>query len=432
MVAGSATMNRRSAAQTRQMKNPRQLLKRSISCLLLCLPVIGAFAQEAAKPPIRFINTSFENASLVGWSTDSNQVVNIDLIYDRQRESPNRANGHWFFQVQSWKGSDIQLLLNNFDNIWNGNHASAISEKTNCYISLDGSHWSTIPAHKTKDNKLSIAVHAPADSFYLAGVEPYRISDLEILLKDIRASRLVSIDTIGATVQGRPLEIVRIGNPDAAHNIFIRARAHGFEAGGSWAVQGIIREMLSGDADARNALRTYCLYILPMTNKDAVARGRTRFNSQGIDLNRGWGVPADATLAPENVALEKWLQALIAQGRKPDLAIDFHNDAEGHLHLAPPGNNQHYLANMGRFEALLKQYTWYTEGTIGGNGEFRNPSAVNEGLLQRYGIDAVVYELNYEWAEGLHRAPFGKDWEDLGKQLVSVFTHYFNQEPEKQ
>src|SRR6476619_5511561 len=97
MVASSATMNRRSAAQTRQMKNRRQLLKRSISCLLLCLPVIGAFAQQAAKPPVRFINTSFENASLVWWSTDSNQVVNIDLIYDRQRESPNRANGHWFF-----------------------------------------------------------------------------------------------------------------------------------------------------------------------------------------------------------------------------------------------------------------------------------------------------------------------------------------------
>ena len=46
-----------------------------------------------------------------------------------------------------------------------------------------------------------------------------------------------------------------------------------------------------------------------MANKDGVALGRTRFNLQGKDLNRDWDKPADPRLAPENYALEKWLEA---------------------------------------------------------------------------------------------------------------------------
>ena len=48
-----------------------------------------------------------------------------------------------------------------------------------------------------------------------------------------------------------------------------------------------------------------------MANKDAVAKGRTRFNLSGIDLNRGWDQLADPVLAPENHALEIWLNKQI-------------------------------------------------------------------------------------------------------------------------
>jgi hypothetical protein len=381
---------------------------------------------DTIAPPVQFINTSFENASLVSWAVEESGVVNVDLIYDRQRESANRANGHWFFQVQTRKGTDFVMMLNNMDNIWNNNHASVISKYTHCYVSPDGIHWNTIDAEKTTDNKLKIKFHAAYDSFYVAGVEPYRISDLEKLYTEIKKNKLVKIDTIGHTVLGRPLEIVRVGSVNAPHRIFIRARAHGFEAGGNWVVQGIIRGILKNDLGAKHSLEKYCLYILPMANKDAVARGRTRFNSEGIDLNRGWGAPADPHYAPENAALENWIKKMIAAGEKPDLAIDFHNDAEGHLHLSPPNRNISYLPNMKRFESLLRKHTWFTEGTIGGDTGFRNPSSIGEGLLYRYGIDAMVYELNYEWIAGLNKVPFGKDWESLGEKLNIVFADYFD------
>ena len=104
--------------------------------------------------------------------------------------------------------------------------------------------------------------------------------------------------------------------------MLLRARAHAWEPGGNWVVQGLIRALLTDDEVSRRCLKRYCVYVLPMANKDGVARGLTRFNMLGKDLNRDWDRPADATLAPENHALETWIKRMVEQGRPPHLAID--------------------------------------------------------------------------------------------------------------
>ena len=110
---------------------------------------------------------------------------------------------------------------------------------------------------------------------------------------------------------------------------------------------------------------------------------------------------------------------------KPDLAIDFHNDDGGKLHISRPEVNlESYLKNMERFEILLQEHTWFTEGSTGSS--FRNPGSIGEGLLERYGIEALVFELNANWIAGLEKAPFGKDWMLLGEQLCAVFYEYLS------
>lgn len=164
---------------------------------------------------------------------------------------------------------------------------------------------------------------------------------------------------------------------------------------------------------------------MPMANKDAVARGWTRFNMAGKDLNRNWDKPADATYSPENRALETWIEAMIAGGRKPDFMIDFHNDQGGRVHIARPNIDlESYLARMDRFENLLRQHTWFTEGASGGT--FRTIGSIGEGLLERYGIHACIHELNANWIAGLDDYPSGKNWELYGKQLCEVFYRLFD------
>ena len=376
---------------------------------------------------LEYLHTCFENGSPVQWEVVPDGRVRIGLLYDHERGLPNRAAGHWHVQLQAPAGSELTVVLENFDNIWNGRPGSPISDRTNCFVSPDGSTWSALPAPKIDGNRLEVRVRMESDTFYLARPEPYRLSDLDRLLAEICEHPLVEIEPIGRTVEGRDLEIVRVGDPDAPHRVLLRARAHPWEPGGNWVVQGLIRGFLEEDAVARRCRERYCLHVLPMAAKDGVVRGHTRFNVLGMDLNRGWEHPADPAYAPENHALEGWLESMIAQGRRPDLAIDLHNDNSGRLHVSSPANDpEPHVARMRRLEQLLMQLTWFTEGTRQpGSPE---PWTFGEGLIERYGIDACILELNCDWIAGLQKVPFGRDWELLGRQMREVFFAYFGEE----
>lgn len=374
-----------------------------------------------------FLNTSFENASPLHWEVDAEHRVHVYLTYDQERASPNRANGHWFFQVQAKPGAELTFVLHNFDNVWNGQKGSPIDKRTVCFVSEDGRTWRTIPTEKTADNCCRFTVQIDKGTLYLARLEPYRLSDLETLKRKIRDDPWVQITTIGRTVEGRELEIIRVGNPEAPHRVLLRARAHAWEPGGNWVVQGLIRQLLRGDEDAQRYLRRYCVYILPMANKDGVAHGRTRFNSLGSDLNRQWDRPADPNVNPENYALERWLGAMVMKGQKPDLLIDLHNDESGGLHVDHPVEGlDEYLKSMERLEKVLRQYTWYTEHCS--RATARSPGTIGEGLLDRFGVHACVLELNANWIAGLKVPPSAEHWQLFGAQLCEAFYHYF--EPE--
>jgi hypothetical protein len=373
-----------------------------------------------------FLDTSFENASPLYWEADANNLVNVYLIYDQERASPNRANGHWFFRVVAKPGAELTFVLHNFDNVWNGRPGSPIDQRTVCFVSPDGRTWQTIPTEKTPENYLRFKVRVDQGSLYLARLEPYRLSDLERLKRDIRDDRRVEITPLGKTVEGRELEIIRVGNSEAAHRVFLRARAHPWEPGGNWVVQGLIKRLLRDDEDAGRYLDAYCVYIMPMANKDGVARGRTRFNLLGADLNRKWDKPADPAVNPENHALESWLGSMVAKGRKPDLLIDLHNDESGGLHVDYPSRGlDEYLASMARLEMVLRQYTWYTERCS--RASTSSPGSIGEGLLDRYGIHACVLELNANWIAGLKACPSAERWELFGAQLCEAFFHYFGE-----
>jgi hypothetical protein len=391
--------------------------------LLISVAWLASASSAPARDIFHFINTSFENASPLYWAVETNGTILVHLLYDRERDSPNRAAGHWLFQVQAKLGADLTLVLTNFNNIWNGRPGVPITDRTHCYLSEDGRNWRVISAEKLRGSALGVPLHMNAESLYVARLEPYRISDLECFKKEIQHHRQVRIEPIGRTVEGRELEMIRVGNPKAPHRVVLRARAHPWEPGGSWVIQGMLRRLLQNDAFAKRFMETCCLYVMPMANKDGVVRGRTRFNSLGADLNRNWDRPADPVVAPENYALEAWLQKMIKNKARPHLAIDLHNDNSGNLHVAPSGpGREGYGAHMKRFEQLLRQHTWFTEGPAIDSG-----ATFADGMLTRFGIDGMTLEMNCDWIAGLKKPPFGRDWEALGEGMLKVFDEFFDQ-----
>lgn len=400
--------------------------------ILLMLAISGLAPGQNSDSPskLMFINTSFENASPLYWEIAPNGEVHIHLVYDQERSSPNRANGHWLFEIQAVPGAELTLVLHNFDNVWNGKKGSPLDNQTIGFFSEDGKTWQPKKLETTEDNCLKFRVTVRTGSLYAARLEPYRLSDLDRLKDRIGQNPNVRITRIGKTVEGRELEIIRVGRAEAPNRVLLRARSHPWEPGGSWVVQGLIERLLRDDAEARRYLSRYCVYVMPMANKDGVARGRTRFNMLGADLNRKWDGSPDPVTNPENCALETWLRSTIKKGQAPQLMIDLHNDNSGRLHISRPEIDlEDYLARMKTFETMLRKHTWFTEGST--TASFRNPGSIGEGLLERFGIDACVLELNANWIAGLNDFPSGKNWELLGAQLCEAFYHYFGETAEE-
>jgi hypothetical protein len=381
-------------------------------------------APPGGAPGLEFIDTSFENASPL-WYDVVDDVVRLHLIYDHERASPNRAAGHIHFRIHARAGAKLTLEFLNLDNVWNGQPGSVAAELKTVAVSEDGKAWQTVPTQGLPGNRVQLHVDMRTPQLYVARIEPYRLSDLDRFLDSIRRNRLVQITPIGKTVAGRDLEIVRIGSPDAPYHVFVRARAHPWEAGSNWVAQGLIERLLKDDDDSRRFLRVYSISVLPMANKDGVARGGTRFNLRGKDLNRNWDKPANPEVAPENAALERWLEGAIASGRRPHLALELHNDGAGRLHISRPPVPQldRHLARMAALEELLRKHTWFTEGPT--NAAFRNSGTLGDGWLERYGIDAAVHEFNCNWIEGLKDYTSSRHWTEYGAGLARVFHDYF-------
>lgn len=406
-----------------------RIIAASLFQLLLVLSTFAAVpanAQiQATNHPLEFIDTSFENASPVWYDFAPDGTVLIHLLYDHERSSPNRAAGHIHLRLHATPGSKLTLEFRNLDNVWNGVTGSVARELKTVVVSEDGRAWRSVPLESLPENRVRLHVEMPGPRLYVARVEPYRLSDLDRFLNDIRTNRHVQINAIGRTVQGRELEIIRVGNARAPFRAFIRARAHAWEPGGNWVVEGLVRRLLKGDADAQKFLERYCVYVLPMANKDGVALGRTRFNLLGRDLNRNWDRPADPKLAPENHALEQWLEGMVQAGQRPHLALELHNDGGGNLHISRPPvpDLPRHLERMAKLEELLRRHTWFTEGST--KASFRNSGTLGDGWLERYGIDAVVHEFNCNWIAGLKDYPSAKHWQTYGDQLATVFYKYF-------
>ncbi len=399
----------------------------SIRWLVLVFASLTLIGHKLRAEDLFFIDTSFENASQLYWDPVSGGKTQVYLLYDHERESPNRAAGHWHFRVEAKPNSKVTLVLNHFQNVWNGKVGIPVSDRTICFVSEDATDWESIETDLLPDKDcIELTLEIPkSGSLYVARLPPYRLSDLDQLIAEIVSHPMVQVTELGRTVQDRRLELIRIGKLDAPFRIFLRARAHPWESGGNWVLEGMIRQLLADDAQSRKYLDKFCVYVLPIANKDGVAAGKTRFNLRGKDLNRNWDQPADPELCPENYALENWVQRMIANGLKPHLAIELHNDENGQLHVSRPHgvDTTGYLERMGRLEILLREKTWFREGSTGST--FTNAGTLGEGWLVRYQIDSVVHELNANWVEGLQSHASSAHWQLYGRQLCDVFFDFF-------
>src|SRR5436190_12723227 len=172
------------------------------SLILFCLLAAISIA-SAPGGDLHFIDTSIENASPLWYDTAPDGVIRLHLIYDHERNSPNRAAGHIHFHIHAKTGSKLTFEFLNLDNVWNGTPGSVARELKAAVISEDGKNWKPIALKSLPENRIQMEIEMPGPQLYVARVEPYRLSDLDKFLQRIRGNPLIEIRPMGKTAEGR-------------------------------------------------------------------------------------------------------------------------------------------------------------------------------------------------------------------------------------
>ncbi len=231
----------------------------------------------------------------------------------------NSEFAQWFhFRVSGAAGEDLELKIT-------GLNESAYPGGWPHYdacVSEDREYWGRAPSQFDKDadnGTLTIRYTPASDICYFAYFAPYSMERHHDLVAEAAASEGVDLVPLGRTLDGRPLDVLEMG--EGALMVWLYGRQHPGETQAEWWMEGAL-ECLTDPTDpvARGLRRQSRLFVVPNCNPDGSARGHLRTNAVGTNLNREWADPSPEK-SPEVLAIRRRMDQTGV-----DFAIDVHGD----------------------------------------------------------------------------------------------------------
>lgn len=225
----------------------------------------------------------------------------------------------WFyFRLQDAAGQAVRMVFENaaeaaYPDGWPGYR---------CVASYDRRNWFRIATTRYEDGRLVVEHKPERNNVYYAYFEPYSLERHLDLLGRVEMSPFVQVKCLGATVEGRDLDVVVVGRENPKRKpVWIIARQHPGETMAEWFVEGLLERLLDpADPVARKVREHAVLYIVPNMNPDGSVHGNLRTNAAGRNLNREWREP-DPQASPEVFHVRR---AMEESGC--DLFLDIHGD----------------------------------------------------------------------------------------------------------
>jgi hypothetical protein len=308
-----------------------------VGCLLSSLFLLAFIPSAAASGPIR-VDDKFESGSLGSWRVEGDTRLCFTPALEHDEAHVNSAMTWFYGRLSNVLNREVTIQIEGLVyTVYNGRQGNILPFERNTVpvYSYDGEVWERFVdcGFDRQSRTYRIRHIFSRDVVWIAYIPPYTLGRLEALLHSMRTQPGVTIETMGESVEGRPLYLVNVGEPDRPDQnrpvVWVVARQHAFEAGGTWAVEGLLRFLTGSDPAAASVRNRLTFRLCPMLNPDGVTKGGTRFNARGVDLNRHWSeedpLSKDSVTAPEIVLVKQAIRRWRASHRL-DLWINIHNN----------------------------------------------------------------------------------------------------------
>lgn len=342
------------------------------------------------------ISSNFDSGAIEVRSVERPDDIRLRLRAD-QGVTGEGAFRQWFhFRLHGAAGQGVRMV---FENAADAAYPDGWPEYR-CVASYDRRHWFRISSTRYENGQL-IVEHTPErNSVYYAYFEPYSHERHLDLLGRVEMSPFASVSNLGATVDGRDLDLVTVGRAAPGKRpLWIIARQHPGESMAEWFVEGLLERLLdAADPVARRIREHAVLYIVPNMNPDGAIRGNLRTNAAGANLNREWREPS-AERSPEVLLVR---QAMEASG--VELFLDIHGDeALPYVFFSTaeevPGFSDEQKARQARFVERFQAASpdFQTEhGYLSGRFKDELLSLASKWVAHRFGCVSLTLEMPFK------------------------------------
>jgi len=258
------------------------------------------------------ISAGFDSGNIEVLAEDDPDNIRLNIRKDNQSDFYQ-----WFhFRLSGAKGTACVMHIENAK----GAAFAGGWENYSAVASYDREHWFRVETH-FDGTRLSIHHTPEFNAAWFAYFAPYSDDRHQNLLAEVQGSDRVNLVRLGATLDGRDLDLLHFaGDIGAKKKLWVIARQHPGESMAAWWMEGFLSRLTDEtDPVVREIFRRADVYIVPNMNPDGSSRGHLRTNASGANLNREWETPT----------MERSPEVFLVREKMQETSMDFCLDVHG-------------------------------------------------------------------------------------------------------
>src|SRR5436190_3851569 len=255
----------------------------------------------------------------------SAQVDGIDQEQRVVKIQPAERTGHgwrcwWYFRLDGIRpGETVTVEV----------EGDPFTLPDRAHFSPDGKTWCHTEAGARADKRVTYRQAVEGSSAWFAWGPPYLLADAEAAVRNAAAvCRESAAFTLCTSRDGHAVPAIRFGPEkidSSRFGLWIQARQHAWESGGSWVAQGFLEWLASDAAEAKTLRERSSITIVPIMDIDNVQRGAGGKDQIPQDHNRDWSA------RPQHPEVRAAMERILEMDRAGafDVFLDLHNPSAG-------------------------------------------------------------------------------------------------------